>query len=86
MRVLHDNVLVTEHKQENTTESGLIISGSKTTGHKPAIVIAVGPQVEGGIVPQSKVYLDWSKALPIELDGVKCGVVKYEDIKLVVDE
>lgn len=83
MKVLHDNVLVTEDKKENTTESGLIIQGSITTGHKPAVVIAVGDDVP--LVPKSRVYLDWSKSMPVELDGLKCAVVKYEDIKLIVD-
>ena len=83
MKVLHDNVLVTEDKKENTTESGLIIQGSITTGHKPAVVIAVGDDVP--LVPKARVYLDWSKSMPVELDGLKCAVVKYEDIKLVVE-
>lgn len=83
MKVLHDNVLVTEDKKENTTESGLIIQGSITTGHKPAVVIAVGDDVP--LVPKARVYLDWSKSMPVELDGLKCAVVKYEDIKIVVE-
>lgn len=85
MLVLHDNVLVTELKEENKTESGLILSASVATGHKPAVVIGVGPGVDT-LVPSQKVYLDWSKAMPVELDGVKCAVVKYEDVKLVVTE
>lgn len=85
MRVLHDNVLVTQADQgEQTTESGLIISGSVSTGHKPAVVIACGEDVD--LKPEDRVYLDWTKAMPVELDGLKCGVVKYEEIKLVVSE
>lgn len=85
MRVLHDNVLVTQADQgEQTTESGLIITGSVSTGHKPAVVIACGEDVD--LKPEDRVYLDWTKAMPVELDGLKCGVVKYEEIKLVVSE
>lgn len=85
MRVLHDNVLVTqEEKKETTTASGLILSTDVTTGHKPAKVIAVGDDVP--IEPYTTVYLDWSKSMPVELDGVKCAVVKYEDIKLIWDD
>lgn len=84
MKVLHDNVLVTEDtRKERTTESGLILTSDTTTGHKPAIVIAVGDDVP--LVPKARVYLDWSKAMAVELDGLKCGVVKYEDVKLIVD-
>ena len=84
MKVLHDNVLVTEDtRKERTTESGLILTSDTTTGHKPAIVIAVGDDVP--LVPKARVYLDWSKAMAVELDGLKCGVVKYEHIKLIVE-
>ena len=84
MKVLHDNVLVTEDTQkETTTESGLILSKDISTGHKPAIIIAAGEDVP--ITPKSKVYLDWSKAMPVELDGLKCAIVKYEDVKLIVE-
>ena len=85
MRVLHDNVLVTEDTQkETTTSAGLILTTDITTGNKPARVIAVGPEVTD-LLPNSKVYLKWSEAMPVELDGLKCGVVKYEHIKLVVE-
>lgn len=84
MKVLHDNVLVTQDTQkERTTESGLILTTDVTTGHKPAIVIAVGEGVP--LVPKARVYLDWSKSMPVEVDGLKCAVIKYEDIKLIVD-
>lgn len=85
MKVLHDNVLVTEKKKENTTASGLIIQGTTTTGHKPAVVIACGDEVGINLPPETVVYLDWTKAMPVELDGLKCAVVKVEDIKLIVE-
>lgn len=85
MRVLHDNVLVTEADAgEQTTDSGLIIQGRSTTGHKPAVVIACGEDVD--LNPNDKVYLDWTKAMPVELDGLKCGVIKFEEIKLVIGD
>lgn len=85
MIVLHDNVLVTEDKAETTTEAGLILTADVTTGNKPARVIAVGPQVDT-LIPGTKVYLKWSEAMPVELDGLKCAVVKYEHVKLVITE
>lgn len=85
MRVLHDNVLVTEQKTgETQTASGLILSAEIATGMKPAVVIACGEEVD--LQPEDKVYLDWKHAMPIELDGLKCGVVKFEHIKLVVKD
>lgn len=88
MRVLGSNVLVSEAKREETTAGGIILQNDVATGNKPAIVIATGSAVEiaeAGIIPKDKVYLDWTKAFPVELDGVKCAVVDVEDIKLVVE-
>ena len=85
MRVLHDNVLVTEKAQgEKQLESGLILSADISTGMKPAVVIASGEEVD--LQPEDTVYLDWKQAMPIEIDGLKCGVIKFEHIKLVVTE
>jgi len=85
MRVLHDNVLVTEDtKKETTTAGGLILTTDITTGNKPARVISYGDEVEG-LYPDAKVYLKWSEAMPVELGGLKCAVVKFEHVKLIVD-
>lgn len=85
MKVLHDNVLVTEDKQSETeTTGGIILSADITTGNKPARVIAVGDDVKD-LEPNMKVYLKWSEAMPVELDGLQCGVIAVEHIKLIVD-
>ena len=81
MRVLHNNVLVTEHKTENVTESGLILSGSPS-GSKPAVVIASGEGVD--LEPKQIIYLDWSKALAVTIDGLQCAVIDFEHVKLVL--
>lgn len=88
MKVLHDNVLVVEDDQkETTTAAGLILSSDITTGNKPARVVAFGDDLkDSGLYPEAKVYLKWSEAMPIELDGVKCGVIAFEHIKLIVEE
>ena len=86
MRVLGNNVLVSEYKADETTVGGIILSGDISTGTKPAVVIATGngeEVVEAALQPNDKVYLDWSKALAVELDGVKCAVVDIEHVKLI---
>lgn len=88
MKVLHNNVLVTQDtKTESKTASGLILSSDVTTGNKPAKVIGMGMDVAqlGVLAAGNTVYLNWSKAMPVELDGLKCAVVDFEDIKLIVD-
>ena len=84
MKVLHNNVLVTNAEVEQKTEGGIILSGDISTGNKPAVVIAVGDAVED-IKPKNKVFLDWSKSMPVEIDGLKCAVIDEFDIKLIVE-
>ena len=31
----------------------------------------------------STIYFDWSKAMAVELDGIQCAVIDYDDIKLI---
>lgn len=84
MKVLHNNVLVTQAEVEEKTSGGIILSGDVTSGNKPAIVIAVGDTVED-IKPKNRVFLDWSKSMPVEIDGLKCAVINQLDIKLIVE-
>jgi|TARA_R110000744_G_scaffold66153_5_gene135227 co-chaperonin GroES (HSP10) len=88
MKVLHNNVLVTQDKaKESTTASGLIISSAKPTGQTPAKVISMSIEVasKNTIAAGNTVYFDWSKAIAVELDGIQCAVIDYNDIKLIVD-
>jgi co-chaperonin GroES (HSP10) len=87
MKVLGDNVLVTEAKAEETTAGGIILQNDIATGNKPAVVISHSGSenvIMAGILPEQKVYLDWTKAFAVELDGIKCAVVDVEHIKLVL--
>jgi co-chaperonin GroES (HSP10) len=88
MKVLHDNVLLTEDDaKETTTAGGLILSSEIQTGNKPARVIAMGNEIAQlqEIAAGDKVYCNWSEAMPVEIDGVKMAVIKYEFIRLKVD-
>ena len=87
MKVLHNNVLVTEDKQEESkTASGLILTSDVTTGNKPAKVIGMGMDValKKALFAGATDYLDGSKAIAVELDGIKCAVVDDDNIKLIV--
>ncbi len=88
MKVLHDNVLLTEDDaKETTTAGGLILSADITTGNKPARVVAMGLEVANKkeIAAGDKVYCNWSEAMPVEIDGKKMAIIKYEFIRLKVD-
>jgi co-chaperonin GroES (HSP10) len=87
MRVLGNNVLVSENKKDETTAGGIILSGDIATGNKPAMVIATGDGedvIAAALQPKDVIYVDWKNAMAIELDGLKCGIVDIKDVKLVV--
>lgn len=89
MNLLHNNILVTENtEKESTSAGGILLTESITSGHKPAIVLAVSLAVANEYKDQLKardtVYLDWSKSMPVEVDGLKCAVIDIENVKMVV--
>lgn len=88
MRVLGNNVLVTQAEAETTTAGGIILQNDISTGNKPAVVISYGNGEEVTkmqLVAENKVFLDWTKAMPVELDGLKCAVIDCEHIKLIIE-
>tara|TARA_R110000796_G_scaffold6790_3_gene23747 strand:+ start:103 stop:369 length:267 start_codon:yes stop_codon:yes gene_type:complete len=88
MKVLHNNVLVIQDtSKESTTAGGLILTSSKPSGQSAAKVISMSNEVAAKmtIVAGSKVYFDWSKAMAVELEGIQCAVIDYDNIKLIVD-
>ena len=89
MKVLGNNILVTEAGSEEQSSGGIILQNDLATGNKPAIVLATSGSIlvaEAGIVPKQKVYLDWTKAFAVELEGVKCAVVDVEFVKLIISD
>lgn len=85
MQALNNFVVVAQDDaKEKTTESGLILTTNIDTGHKPGVVIAVGPEVQA-VAPSQKVVLDWSQAKPFTFEGTQLAAVKEEDIFAVFD-
>lgn len=84
MKVLHNNVLVTQAEAETTTSGGIILQNDISSGNKPAVIIAYGDDVQG-LQQENKVFLDWSKSMPVEIDGLKCAVIDFNHIKLIIE-
>ncbi len=84
MKVLHNNVLVTQAEAETTTAGGIILQNDISSGNKPAVIIAFGDDVKG-LQQENKVFLDWSKSMPVEIDGLKCAVIDFSHIKLIIE-
>lgn len=80
MKPLKNYVLVVDAGEDNkTTSGGIILQTSVETGSKPGFVIAVGPDVVA-VEKATKVALDWSKGLPITVEGEKAILVSEEFI------
>ena len=83
---LHDKVLVAETKRENTTDSGIVVTGAEGLGEsKSGIVLAIGPDVKEVKIGDT-VYLMWNKAQVVKLNGAQRAIVKEEDIVAVLED
>lgn len=83
MRMLNEQVLVTEVKKETTTASGIILSGSTSKAAQPALVLAVGPDVDG-IEKGDRVYLEWPKSMAVDWNGSPAAIIDSCWIKAVL--
>jgi len=77
------NVLVTETEKETTTTSGIILTGDTTKGSKPGLVLMVGPEATH-LEKGQRVFLDWSKGMPVDVDGNGAIIIDMEYIKAVL--
>jgi len=60
LKAIKKNVIIEMIQQETTTDSGLVLSGvSKDIPQ--AQVIAVGPEVDCGLVAGDRVVVDWAR-------------------------
>jgi co-chaperonin GroES (HSP10) len=83
MKPLKDFVLVVEVKGEDAVSAGgIIMSGAAPDVAKPAIVLAVGPEVEG-IEAGDKVVTSWAGVVKVRHEGEKAGLLPAESIMAV---
>ena len=83
MKPTQDNVFVTEVEEEKVTATGIILTGSAETGVKPALVLAVGPEVSE-VEAGNKVYLRWGEGLPVTHQGTKGVIISQKNIVAVI--
>ena len=92
LRPLADRVIIKSSEVEETTKSGLILTGSAKEKPQMAEVIAVGP---GGIVDGKEVVMNvavgdkviYSKYTgnEVKVDGAEYIIVRQNDILAVVE-
>ena len=86
MKMLGNNVLVSEVQKENTTASGIILTSETDTGSKPGLVLAVSTEALGPLMSGHRVFLDWSKSMPVNVDGKAAVIIDAEHIKAIITE
>ena len=84
IKMLHNEVLVTATEKEETTAGGIILTGDTTKGSKPALVLEISGGALGNVMSGDRVFLDWTKVMPIDYDGTPAGIIDVEHIKAVI--
>jgi len=84
-KMLHNQVLVTAVEREETTTGGIILTKEITKGQKPALVLAVSVGAICTVATGDRVFLDWSKSMPVDIDGEAAAIIDVEFIKAIMN-
>ena len=92
IRPLADRIVIKNVEAEETTKSGIILTGSAKEKPQMSEVIAVGPggMVDGKEVtmyvkPGDKVIYSKYAGTEVKVDGDECTIVRQSDILAVVE-
>jgi|TARA_Y100000389_G_C17212950_1_gene389420 co-chaperonin GroES (HSP10) len=85
-KMLGSQVLVTAVEKEQTTSGGIILTGETSKGSKPGLVLAVSEYAAGQIEVGDRVFLDWNKAMPVDINREAAAIIDIEWIKAVLAE
>lgn len=92
IKPLADRVVVKMTEAEETTKSGIILTGSAKEKPQVSEVVAVGPggMVEGNKVemyvkPGDKVLTSKYSGTEVKVDGVEYTILRQDDILAVVE-
>jgi co-chaperonin GroES (HSP10) len=85
IKMIGEQILVAAAPKEQTTAGGIILSADvKTTASEPGVVLAVGPDVKEPIVQGATIYLEWTKSLPVRINGQDAVMISSEYVKAVM--
>ena len=88
IKPLQDRVVVKMTEAEETTQSGIILTGSAKVKPEVAVVLEVGPgksDVTMSVNKGDKVLISKYSGTNVKLDGEEYIIVKMEDILAVVE-
>jgi len=86
MKMIGNNVLITEVQKENESAGGIILTADTDKGSKPGLVLAVATGALGPIMSGQRVFLDWSKSMPVNVDGNAAVIIDAAHIKAIINE
>ena len=86
MKMLADNVLVTEVPTEEKSSGGIILTESIDNASKPGLILAVGSGANGLLKSGQRVFLEWDKAMPVNVDGNAAVIIKSEYVRAIIGE
>ena len=89
MKMLHNNVLIAEIDEgtDKRTAGGIILTADIDKAIKPGVVLSSSVAVATAFPELSvgqEVYLDWSKAMAITVQGKKAAIVDVQFIRAIV--
>ena len=92
IRLLADRVVIKNVEAEETTKSGIILTGSAKEKPQVCEVLAVGPggvvdgkEVEMTVKEGDKVLIAKYAGTEVKVDGEECVIVRQSDILAVVE-
>ncbi len=92
IKPLADRVVVKLTEAEETTKSGIILTGSAKEKPQVSEVVAVGPggivdgnKVEMYVKPGDKVLTGKYSGTEVKVDGVEYTILRQEDILAIVE-
>tara|TARA_Y100000385_G_C13022838_1_gene606967 strand:- start:645 stop:938 length:294 start_codon:yes stop_codon:yes gene_type:complete len=94
IQVLGDNVLIAETEKEEQTAGGIILTEAIDKGNKPGLVLAIGDYIQQDnadpenvftkIEPGNRVFVKWSEAMPVNVEGQAAVLIDRNHIKAVL--
>lgn len=81
---LKKQILIKANAQEAVSHSGIILEGTNLVDSRTATVIRVGPDVTT-VKPGYLVFVNWTKALPVKIDGKEFNFIEEENLVAILD-
>lgn len=86
MKMIGNNVLISAVQKENESAGGIILTADTDKGSKPGLVLAVSTGALDKVMTGNRVFLDWSKSMPVNVDGNAAVIIDADHIKAIISE